>query len=409
MAKKILLVICDGLGDRPVPELGNKTPLQAAATPNLDSIAAKAMHGLLYTIAPGIKPGSDTSHLSLLGYDPKGIYTGRGPFEAAGIGMRMRAGDIAFRCNFATIDGKHVVLDRRAGRIGEPDTGKLASLLPSRVIDGATVTFRESTEHRCVVVISGDGLGSNVTDTDPGETGKPILEAKGTDGASARTADILNEFTRMAIDTFENAGVNKDRVKNGLLPANAILARGGGVFPKVEKFDRKHRMSFGAVAAEGLIIGICSVLGGEVVTPPGATASMNTDLQAKGRAAVELLKSKDFVLVHVKPTDIAGHDGNPGGKVEIIQRVDGMIGEIFSSSKEDIVFAITGDHSTPVTAKEHTCDPVPLMLFSRGLRSDGIVHFDEESAAEGSLAGLRGLDLMTLLMGYADRNEIYGA
>ncbi len=409
MTKKILLVICDGLGDRPVPELGGKTPLQAARTPNIDGFAAKSMHGLLYTIAPGITPGSDTSHLSLLGYDPSGIYTGRGPFEAAGIGISMNPGDVAFRCNFATVDSRRIVVDRRAGRIGEPETGRLSSLLPSAVIDGANVTFRESTEHRCVVVIRGKGLGSNVTDTDPGVTGKEILKARGLDDSSARTAEILNQFTDMAIKTFSGSEVNRDRVSRGLPAANAILARGGGIFPHVENFMKKHGMTFGAVAAEGLIIGICRVLGGEVVTPPGATANMNTDLLSKGRAAVELLGRKDFVLIHVKPTDIAGHDGNSGGKIDIIQRADEMVGEIMSSFKEEFVFAITGDHSTPVTAKEHTCDPVPLLIYSRHLRGDGIAHFDEISAGRGSLSSMRGLDLMTLLKGYADRNEKYGA
>lgn len=408
MTKKILLLICDGLGDRPVPSFSGKTPLQSAATPNMDTLAERSMQGLLYTIAPGVTPGSDTSHLSLLGYDPAGIYTGRGPFEAAGVGMKMKPGDIAFRCNFATVDGKGVVLDRRAGRIGEPETGELASLLPVTEIDGSTVSFKESTEHRCVVVISGKGLGARVTDTDPGETGRPVQKATGLDEASSKTAEVLNKFTQRVMDVFSKSDVNGKRSKTGLPPANAILARGGGVYPSIDSFESKHHMSFGAVAAEGLIVGICRVLGGEVVTPPGATANMNTDLLSKGRAALDLLKKKDFVLVHVKATDIAGHDGNAQGKVDMIAKVDRMIGEIFSSSG-DFVFAMTGDHSTPVTAKEHTCDPVPLMIHSNGLRSDGLHSFDEIAAGKGSLNSLRGLDLMPLLMGYADRNEKYGA
>lgn len=409
MSRRILLVICDGIGDRPVPELSGKTPLQAARKPNIDGLAGRAMHGLVYTIAPGVTPGSDTSHLSLLGYDPRGIYTGRGPFEAAGVGVPVKQGDVAFRCNFATIDGARTVVDRRAGRIGEPDTGRLASLIPQMEIMGARVTFRESTEHRCVVVISGEGLGPHVTDTDPGETGMKVLKARGLDAASERTASILNEFTDRAIAAFASADVNRERAARGLPPANAVLARGGGQFPAVESFEQKHGMSFGAVAAEGLIVGICRVLGAEVVTPPGATANMKTDLLSKGRAALELLKTRDFVLIHVKPTDICGHDGNAAGKVQILERVDAMVGEIFSSLGEEVVFAMTGDHSTPVTAKEHTCDPVPLMLFSKGARSDGIASFDEVSAGRGSLTWLRGLDLMPLLKGYAGRSEKYGA
>ncbi len=402
-------MVCDGLGDRPSPALGGKTPLQAAVKPSMDALAAKAMHGLVYTISPGVVPGSDTSHLSLLGYEPHGFYTGRGPFEALGAGMRMDRGDIAFRCNFATVDAKGIITDRRAGRIREPETGQLASLVSEVRIDGAHVRFRESTEHRCVLVIGGKGLGPNVSDTDPGVTGMPLLQSKAADSASTGTARILNEFTKIAGNAFSGSPVNKDRMKRGLPPANAVVARSGGEFPSIEPFSEKHGLSFGAVAAEGLIKGLCMALGGDVVTPPGATAGMDTDLGAKAKAAIEMLGKKDFVLVHVKPTDIAGHDGNAAGKVGILQKVDTMLRDIVRAAGSEIVIAVTGDHSTPVTAKEHTCDPVPLMIHAEGLRSDGINSFDEISAARGSLGRLNGIELMPLLKGYAGRNEKYGA
>ncbi len=409
MKRKILLIVCDGLGDRPSPELSGKTPLQAAVKPNIDTLARRAMHGLIYTISPGVVPGSDTSHLSLLGYDPHGFYTGRGPFEALGAGMKLSHGDIAFRCNFATVDSKGVIIDRRAGRIKEPETAKLASLVSEMQINGTAVRFKESTEHRCVLVIGGKGLGSNVSDTDPGSTGMQVLESVAKDDASVKTAAILNEFTKRACAAFSDSEVNAERISRGLPPANAVLSRSGGIFPSIEPFSVKHALSFGAVAAEGLIKGLCTALGGDVVTPPGATAGMDTDLSAKGRAALSMLKEKDFVLLHVKPTDIAGHDGNAHGKVDILQKVDVMVGEIMAGAGNEIVFAMTGDHSTPVSAREHTCDPVPLIVYSNGLRSDGINSFDEISSSRGSLSWLRGLDLMPILKGYADRNEKYGA
>ncbi len=409
MKRKILLIVCDGLGDRPTPDLGGKTPLQAALKPNIDMVAGKAMHGLIYTISPGVVPGSDTSHLSLLGYDPRDFYTGRGPFEALGAGMKLKPGEVAFRCNFATVDGKGVITDRRAGRIREPETAELASLVSDMHINGAHVRFKESTEHRCVLVIGGKGLGPKVSDTDPGSTGMPLQLSKGKDAASAKTAKILNEFTRIAGKAFSDSAINRDRIKQGLPPANAVVARSGGTFPSIEPFREKHGLKFGAVAAEGLIIGLCKALGGEVVTPPGATAGMDTNLRAKGKAALAMLREKDFVLVHVKPTDIAGHDGNARGKVDILQRTDAMLGDIISKAGDDVVLAITGDHSTPVSAKEHTCDPVPLMVFASGLRPDGIPAFDEISASTGSLNWLKGPELMPLLKGYAGWNEKYGA
>ncbi len=407
--RKILLLICDGLGDRPVEELHGRTPLQAARKPATDRIASSAMHGLLYTIKPGFIPGSDTSHLSILGYDPAEFYTGRGPFEALGAGLHLSRGDIAFRCNFATVDSGGKIVDRRAGRIREPETAELASLVSNMRIDDVSVTFKESTEHRCVLVLSGKDLGANVSDTDPGETGSPVLQSRPLDRHSARTAEVLNKFTFQASKILAGSEVNRKRIQRNLPPANTILARSGGMYPELQPFSVKHGMSFGAIAAEGLIKGICLALGADVVTPAGATAGMDTNLGSKGKAVLKMLATNDFVFIHVKPTDIAGHDGNAAGKVSIIERVDAMLNDIFAELDENVVFAMTADHSTPVSAKEHTCDPVPLMIYSKGLRSDGISSFDEISAARGSLNGLRGLDIMPLLKGYAQRNKKYGA
>lgn len=406
--KKIVLVVCDGLGDRPSASLGGKTPLQAAKKPFLDSIAREAMAGLLYTISPGIVPGSDTSHLSLLGYDPRESYTGRGPLEAVGAGIELQPGDVAFRCNFASVDEDGRVVDRRAGRIKEPDTGKLASLLSDISIDGHKLIFKESTEHRCVLVIRGSDLGDKVTDTDPGTEGKRPLKSVGKDERSQRTAGILNRFTELAIEKLSGAELNRQRIKNGEKPANAVLARGAGRYPEIEEFESRQGMSMGAIAAEGLIVGICKLLGAELKIPSGFTAGTDMQVGAVAGTASELLGSHDFLFIHVKQTDLAGHDGDAAGKVNALEKVDTMVRSLFDVAG-DIVFAITGDHSTPVAAKEHTCDPVPLMIYSKGLRSDGIASFDEIACAQGSLTGLRGLELMPLLKGYADRNEKYGA
>ncbi|MEM3851483.1 MAG: 2,3-bisphosphoglycerate-independent phosphoglycerate mutase [Methanomassiliicoccales archaeon] len=407
--RKILFIICDGLGDRPSAELNGLTPLQAAKKPNIDRIAANAMQGVIYTISPGTVPGSDTSHLTLLGYNPEKVYTGRGPLEAVGAGVEMKAGDVAFRCNFATVDERGVVKDRRAGRIKEPETAELASLLQGIEIGEHRLTFKESTEHRCVLVIHGSGLGANVTDTDPGVEGKAILQAEGKDTSSQQTAEILNKFMSMVRTRFENADVNKKRVAKGLPPANAVLARGAGVFPEIEQFKEKTGMRMAAIAAEGLIVGICKVLGAKVYSPPGYTAGMDSNLENVASTAEKLLRENDMVFIHVKPTDVAGHDGNPIGKKEVIEKVDRMIGDMSNFIENDIVLAMTGDHSTPASAKEHTCDPVPLLIYGHGFRSDGIASFDEISSAKGSLSGLEGRSLLPLLMGYADRSPKYGA
>jgi len=197
MGRKALILIGDGMGDRPVSQLGGKTPLEVAQTPNLDRIAREGECGLMDPIAPGIRAGSDTSHLAILGYDPFECYTGRGPFEALGIGMDVKPGDIAFRCNFATVDEDLVVLDRRAGRIRE-GTHELAEALNEEIgeIEGVRCIVKESVEHRAALILRGEGLGDKVSDVDPHETGRKIHEAEGEDEPSRRAARVLNEFVR---------------------------------------------------------------------------------------------------------------------------------------------------------------------------------------------------------------------
>ena len=208
--RRILLIIFDGLGDRPITELGHKTPLEGALKPNLDWFAANGMNGLLDPIAPGVTAGSDTSHLALFGYDPREVYTGRGPIEAAGVGLALQKGDVAFRCNFASVDDHLVLTDRRAGRIKE-GTAQLAKSLDGMKLGRVRVLFKEGTEHRAVLVLRGKGLSAEVSDTDPHEEGQRILDATATDGKGKNTAKALNAFTRKAYETLKDHPVNRER------------------------------------------------------------------------------------------------------------------------------------------------------------------------------------------------------
>src|SRR5690242_13199752 len=206
-----LLLIGDGLGDRPVPELGGQTPLEYARTPTLDALVREGEAGLMDPIAPGVRGGSDTGHLALLGYDPYQYYTGRGPFEAMGIGLPVQRGDISFRCNFATVDDNWVVLDRRAGRITEA-TDELARALNGMQIEDVTCLFKESVAHRAALVLHGPGLGDKVSDVDPHQAGLKILEARATDAndpGSEKAARILNEFVRRSYEVLNAHPVNE--------------------------------------------------------------------------------------------------------------------------------------------------------------------------------------------------------
>lgn len=409
---KILLIIADGLGDRPTRELNGRTPLEAADKPNLRELIRSSVGGLMDPIAPGVRAGSDTSHLAIFGLDPFKYYRGRGAFEAIGAGAVLEPGDVAFRGNFATVKGDFTVIDRRAGRkIEEADD--LVRELNEKVgeIDGVKVMFYHGTEHRVAVVLRGQGLSDKVSDTDPHEVDKRVLESRPLDGTkeAERTAEILNKLTRRVYEVLSQSELNKLRVSKGLPPANVILLRGASIFEGLPKFKDYTGLNAGAVSATALIKGICKQLGMDVITPPGATGGVDSNLNAKADAAAKMLEEKDFVFVHVKGTDAASHDGNARAKVDVIERIDRMIGRILDRVGSELVIAFTGDHTTPVEVKEHTSDPVPFMLYLPFQANfDGLSDFNEREVKKGSLR-IRGLDVTNLLLGYSNRAEKYGA
>ena len=423
------MLIGDGMADRPVPELNNRTPLEAARKPNMDKLAQRGICGLMDTIAPGIPPGSDTAHLALLGYDPFEVYTGRGPFEAAGAGIDMRPGDIAFRINYATVDDDLVVKDRRAGRIDKTD--QLASAIQKIKIGGAQIIFKSTVGHRATLVLRGSGLSHEVTDSDPHENGKKVLKVKplilqhpesselvralamggvrryiGRRRGATKTARLLNEFSRKTYDVLRNHPLNVERVKNGLLPANYLLIRGAGVVPHLEPFEKKFGLRGACVAAAALVKGVCRMAGMDVIDVPGATGNVNTNLNAKREAALRALENHDLVLLHVKGFDEASHDGNAAAKTQLIERMDAMLGALFDAV-DFVVLAI--DHTTPVSVKEHTGDPVPVLIAGPGVRTDGVDTYDERSAAKGGLERIRGKDLLPILTDLMGKSKKFGA
>ncbi|MEW6070247.1 MAG: phosphoglycerate mutase, partial [Candidatus Thermoplasmatota archaeon] len=227
---KIIILIMDGASDR----IGKqKTPLQLARKPNLDNLARNGITGIVDIIAPGIRPGSDTAHLALLGYEPFEVYTGRGPFEAAGAGIELRANDVAFRCNFATVDSNFRVIDRRAGRI--KNAFELGKALDNLKIDDVKIIFKATVEHRGVLVIRGRGLSSGITDVDPHRENTPIQWSKSITGSESekRTSSILNKFVKESYRILKDHKVNLTRVSKGIPPANVILPRGAGITPNL--------------------------------------------------------------------------------------------------------------------------------------------------------------------------------
>jgi len=347
-AHKILLLVLDGVSDRPCPELAGLTPLQAALTPVLDRIALEGISGIMDTIAPGIRPGSDTAHLALLGYPPEKYYTGRGPLEAIGNGIHMEPGMIGFRCNYATLDPQGRVIDRRAGRIHE--TEQLSAAIQDRVdlsSLGVEFVFRSGAGHRAALALKGGGLGHCVSSNDPKKEGVPprvFREEENTSG-NRKTAGALNEFVRQSTAVLETHPVNMERKEKGLMPANVILIRGAGEMGNFEPFEQKYGISGSVIAAATLISGIGMSVGLRHIPVRGATGSVDTNLSGKVEAAMRELEDRDFVLLNIKGADEAGHDGKAVQKRDFIEKVDQALAPFLGI--KDCVIAVCADHSTP--------------------------------------------------------------
>ena len=407
--RKILLVLADGIGDRPSRRLDGMTPLQAAQTPNIDEVMHSATCGLLYPIAPGVTPGSDTSHLSLFGYNPYEFYRGRGPFEAVGAGIDVRPGDVAFRGNFATVDSDLTVTDRRAGRTLD-EAGKLAAFLSSELkLEGVEVIIRQTTEHRFAVVLRGDGLSDAVSDTDPHAPGEKLLASHptATSPDARRTAEIVNQITAIAHEKLDEHELNQLRRSRGLPKANAILLRGAGSVSTLPSFSSKYGLSGFCVTGTAMIRGFARMAGLTAPLLEGATGDSKTDVGVKAKAAIKALQAHEFVYVHFKATDAAGHDRNPELKVEMVQKLDQLVGLLLNELGDDVILCVSGDHSTPVDLGEHSADPVPILIRAPDVYPEGS-RFTERSCAFGGFGRLKGAYLMPILLNHSNRITKYG-
>ena len=411
---KALLIVLDGAGDRALKELRGKTPLEVARKPNIDSLASKGVTGLMYAIAPGIRPGSDTAHLAIFGYDPYKTYSGRGAFEALGAGLELKEGDVAFRTNMATIDDDWRVLDRRAGRYIEGAEGLERALNEIEIASHpeVKVIYKHTVEHRGVLILRGPSLSNKVSDVDPHKVGAKVLKAKPLDNTPEAkiTAEVLNEFTRKSHEVLAEHPINKERVKKGLPPANVVLARGAGKLPHIISFKEKYHMKAAAIAGIALIKGIARAVGMDVLEVKGATGGLNTDVKAKFSKALEALRGDyDFVFLHIKGTDAASHDGDVRAKIGMIERVDEVLGWFLSGvDLPDLIIAITSDHATPITVKDHTGDAVPLLIAWDEIVSDDVNSFDERACMKGGLGVLTGKDLMNVIANFMGKLEKFG-
>ena len=416
--KKLLYVVLDGLGDRPVPALGGRTPLEAAETPHLDALASRGQTGVMDAIEPGVAPESDAAVMSILGYDVDRYYTGRGPLESFGAGLEVRDGDLAWRANFGTVDPDWTIVDRRVGRnLEDAEAKELAEAVQAEVrVEGATFQFRHTIGHRACLVIrrAGPPLSGQVDNCDPAyrrhgvfsvalaDPGRRVAEARPLDDSeeAAAGATLTNEFLRRSYEVLDRHPVNQRRRAEGKLPGNMILLRDAGDrLPSMPRFEERFGIRFASLVEMPVEVGIAELLGMGQVAVMSTAADPERgygDWAAKTLAALD---DWDGLYVHLKGPDVPGHDGDAEGKMRSIQQIDSFyFGPLMKRlSGDGFVVAVTADHSTPCELKAHSDDPVPV-LVSGGLEPEGAEQFGETEARAGWLGRLRGPDLVPKLV-----------
>ncbi len=402
---KLLYLVLDGAAGT----AGRETALSKASKPGLDQLAKRGACGLTYTIAKGVAPESDAAVLSILGYDPHKYYTGRGPIEAAGAGIILHEGEVAFRANFATVEpGTLRIIDRRVGRsLTTEESRELASTLDgmSLSVPGSYVRVKATVGHRAVVVMGVEGrhLSEMVDNTDPAyrrmglisvavpNPDMRVVQCDPMDSSpEARlTASLVNEFTKRAVELLDRHPVNERRKREGKLPANAILLRDAGTrLPPVEPIAEKYSLSFGAVAEMPVEIGISRLLGMRLEEVPPPSGDLRRDIPTRLEAAIRLLKSVDVTYVHLKGPDEPGHDGDMRAKVTAIEVIDEMFVRPMIEEHglgEELAVLVTSDHATPCWAKAHTDDPVPTCVAGPSVTPDDVDRFDEVACSRGRL------------------------
>jgi 2,3-bisphosphoglycerate-independent phosphoglycerate mutase len=404
--QKLLLIILDGLGDRPIRILDNKTPLESADTPNMDKLAKKGITGHLHTIKRGVTPGSDTAHLALFGYDPYQVYTGRGPFEAAGTDIPVKPGDIAFRTNMASIEDG-IIIDRRAGRISE-GTEIIEKALQNIIIEDVEILFKVGVDHRAALVLRGPGLSNEVIGNDPKVENKKPEHIIPKTIAAEKTARVLKKFIGQSSGIMSALDLNRDRIANNEPPANFLLIRGAGRAPNIDSFQTKFGISAECVAGGGLYKGVASICGMKINDDHKGTGGIPTDLQSKVQATLKSLERSQFAFLHIKGTDNLGHDGKAIEKMKFIEEIDLAI-EPFLNLLSETIICVTGDHSTPCSMRDHSSDPLPIVIAGEGVLHDDIEKFSEYAAMRGGLGHLLGQEVIPVMLGLAGRVHKFGA
>lgn len=388
---KIVLLVMDGIGDIPHKDFGYKTPLEYAATPNMDKLAKRSILGRMIPVLPGVTPGSGPGHLGLFGYDPLEYDMGRGILEAAGLDMDIKDGDVAVRCNFASADENGIITDRRAGRIPTEKCQELCSAISDKVkeIDGVQIIIKPSMQHRFVLVLRGKGLQDALSDSDPLTAGKAPLEVKALNADAELTASVANKFFEAAREVIKNEK-----------PANSILMRGFSSKPRIKTMRERFKLNALCLASYPMYRGLAKLVGMNVM-------DVEKNPEDAFNKFCEFCTRYDFFFIHIKYTDSNGEDGNFVEKAKVIEAVDKALPII--TAKEPHVLCITGDHSTPAAMKAHSWHHVPVLINSDFCGADGAARFTENECNRGGLGTFESKYLINYLLANALKLSKYGA
>ena len=399
---KYAILVGDGMSDYPVPELDNRTPLEVAKIHNINEIVKNGMIGLVKTVPRGMKPASDIANLSILGYDPKIYYTGRGPLEASNISVEIGADEVAFRFNLITANND-TLIDYSAGHIKEKESNILMRYLDEK-LGTDRIKFYHGKSYRNLVVIKTKSQGYETDDLmktickPPHDiTGKKISRNL----PSGKTADMLIKLMQDSRAVLEKHEINNVRIDLGENPANMIWLWGQGTSPNMPSFKGMFGLDGGVISAVDLVNGIGKLTGLELINVPGATGYYDTNYQGKGEYAVNYLKKKDFIFVHVEAPDEAGHNGDVRAKITAIENFDKfVVGAVWKFLKEtkDYRIMVLSDHATPVAVKTHVSDPAPFAMAGKDIEHNGFEVFSEANAKMSKVKFKSGASLTEALI-----------
>lgn len=398
---KYIVIVPDGMADYPIKELNNRTPLEVARTPNFDLIAKEGMLGKVKTIPDKMKPASDVANISILGYDPACYYTGRGPLEAANLGIELNAGDVAFRCNLVTCLNDKLA-DYSAGHIKSKEAAILIKAI-NKELGTENIQFFPGVSYRHLMLYKkGEEFGLEKIDCKAPHdiTGQNIS----LNLPKGKNSEILIDLMQRSKNILQNHEINLVRIDLKENPANMIWLWGQGGKPAMPTFFDKFGINGSVISAVDLIKGLGRILGLKVINVEGATGYYDTNYEGKAKAAIESLKEKDFVFVHIEAPDEAGHNGDLREKITAIERCDQIIlGMILQElkSRSDFRIMVLPDHATPVEVKTHVSDIICFGIYGKGVKPMGFQKFCEKEAEKSEIFIEKGHELMNFFLNYS--------